>query len=142
MPYFHATRRQNLPSILAHGLGGRDPGANSEACERGVYLAADPRLSLLMMILHYLNGGPDQPRPADELEQWVVLLVDDARIDCRLLRPDPQVATWKGSWLYDGVIDVTGAVQLSALEIQSADQAGLLPPVRDDEWIGFTAAAT
>ena len=128
MPYFHATRRERLPSIFRHGLGGIDPGPTSVDCERGVYLAEDPRLAILMMIDHYLSVGAPDSKPAEELKSWVVLLIDDARIDAGKLDRDQNLDENAGSWLYRGVIDITGCVQLTADDIEAADKAGALPP--------------
>ena len=102
-----------MPSILRHGLGGVDTGPVAEDCERGVYLAVDPRISIAVMVAQIIAVSPDDASPRDEINRVVILVVDDARLDRRRLRPDPHVASWTGSWLYDGVIDVTNAPVLA-----------------------------
>jgi hypothetical protein len=117
MPYFHGTRKENLASILRHGLGGVDPGPNSEQCERGVYLAETPWLSIGILLDQMFSTGDDSTVPNQELDRWVVIVVDDSRINGLLLRRDPHLDDeWK-SWIYDGVIDVTNAVILSVDDV-------------------------
>lgn len=108
MPYYHGTRRHNLPLIRKHGLGGIDPGPISAACERGVYLSSDPMLSVAVLTQQFFETATDEVSPAEWLASWVFLLIDDARIDRRKLVPDPHFGG-TGSWLYSGVIDITNA---------------------------------
>lgn len=117
MPYFHGTRRSVLPSILRHGLGGIDTGPIAEECVRGVYLASDPRICLAILLGQLLAIGDESVSPRKELENWLIIVIDDARIDARKLEADPQVSSWRGAWLYRGVIDVTNAVLLTVDEI-------------------------
>lgn len=141
MPYFHGTYRDRLALIRSHGLGGVDPGPNSEACERGVYLSTDPRLCIYMLLMHHLEsrGQPDAS-PEDVMSNWVVLLVDDSRIDARRMSADPHVADGVGSYLYRGVVDVVGAIELSAQQIIRDSEAGLLPSGSDVAWGKFCCA--
>lgn len=117
MPFFHATRRDRLASILRHGLGGVDTGPVVEVCERGVYLSVDPRISIAVMIGQILALASDDTSPRDAIDSIVIIVVDDARLDRRKLEPDPHVSSWKGSWLYRGVIDVVNAPLLSIDDI-------------------------
>ena len=66
MPYFHATERHRLASILSRGLGGVDLGPRSEDCPRFVYLASHPRLAILIAIMHVVNTLPIITRRVDE----------------------------------------------------------------------------
>lgn len=109
MPFFHGTRRVLLPSIMRHGLGGVDIGPNVEDCVRGVYLASDPRLCLAILLGQTMALMDETSSPREELASWVVIVIDDTRINRQRLRADPHVDSWHGSWLYDGVIDVTNA---------------------------------
>jgi hypothetical protein len=117
MPYFHGTRRAQLASILRHGLGGVDTGANAEECVRGVYLASDPRICVAVLLGQFLALVDETTSPRQEVESFVVIVVDDARIDLRKLKADPQVQAWTGSWLYHGVIDVTNAMVIDVDEV-------------------------
>jgi hypothetical protein len=117
MPYFHATRRERLSSIYRHGLGGVDIGPVAEICERGVYLASDPRISIAVMVGQLFTLEDETVSPRDYIASLVIIVVDDARLDRRKLEPDPQVKTWQGSWLYRGVVDVTNAVLLTVDEV-------------------------
>ena len=117
MPYFHGTRRALLASIMRHGLGGVDTGPNAEECVRGVYLASDPRICVAILLGQFLSLADETTSPRDEVADFVVIVVDDARIDRDKLVSDPQVTTWQGAWLYQGVIDVTNAVVLDVDQV-------------------------
>lgn len=134
MPYFHGTRRPHLPSILKHGLGGVDTGPNAEECERGVYLASDPRICIAILVGQYLGTGTDDSSPREEIENFVVIVIDDARIDRRKLVADPQVTTWRGAWLYDGTIDIINAPLLTVDEVYAGWRF-------EPEAVGWTSVA-
>ena len=135
MPYFHGTRRSQLASILRHGLGGVDTGANAEECVRGVYLASDPRICVAILFGQFMALADETTSPRDEVESFVVIVVDDARIDLRKLEADPQVATWRGAWLYRGVIDITNAPLLDVDTVYAGWQF-------DPEKVGWTTVAS
>ena len=122
MPYFHGTRRSALPSILRHGLGAIDTGPNAEECVRGVYLASDPRISIAVLLGQYLETASEDSSPRRELENFVIIVIDDARIDSRKLLADPQVTRWRGAWLYCGTIDVINAPLLTVDEVYAGWQ--------------------
>ena len=117
MPYFHGTRRAQLASIMRHGLGGVDIGPNAEECVRGVYLASDPRICVAVLLGQFLATADEAASPRDEVAGFVVIVIDDARIDQRRLVRDPQVTAWQGAWLYHGVIDVANAVVLDVDQV-------------------------
>lgn len=148
MPYYHSTTVDRLASIARYGLGGVDTGPRSEACARGVYLAEDPRTAVAIALMHYLNtGAATGEAPAAALAAVRVLVVDDTRLDRRRLRPDPQVRTWPGAWLYDGVVDVTSAPVLTVDAVLAGCPGLGLPtgaPAADapDPGIGGGAPAT
>jgi hypothetical protein len=114
MPFYHATHRRKLPSILQFGLGGRSGADQNFACKKGVYLAATPEVAFAFLIEHFLESAIDESNPNEELDEFVVILVDDTRIVGNL-QSDPQVsATWAGCFVYDGVIDIRGMPVLDA----------------------------
>jgi hypothetical protein len=109
MPYFHATRKHLLPSIFERGLGGAVIERNFD-CEPGVYLSEDPMLGGLFLFESIMTGKTPRraATPRDELASWIVIVIDDARIDQGRLKSDPQTEL-PGFWRYEGIIDVTGA---------------------------------
>jgi hypothetical protein len=124
MPFFHATSRRLLPSILKLGLGAQPTKRSLAECEAGVYLAQDPHVCLALemdRILSLLGQGRATqitPTPREELAEWVVIVADDARLDPSLLIRDEGVTQDANCWRYTGVIDVTNAamVDVGALE--------------------------
>lgn len=126
MPYYHATWRRHLPSIRKHGLGGALPDMQNFPVERGVYLSTDPAIAVGMMIEAYvLNGDAWAKSPAEALEGMCVIVVDDSRIDQRMIDVDPNVDRRDITILYRGVIDV------AALAIVSAND--VIPPAAKTE---------
>ena len=109
MPYFHATRDRLIPSIRQHGLGGALVEQNFPGCLPGVYLADSPEMALMFLLEAVTDGTNRAITPKDEISTWVVIVVDDARVNPGKLRLDPQVEL-PGIWLYDGIIDVRNAV--------------------------------
>jgi hypothetical protein len=72
---------------------------------------------MAILLGQFLALADETTSPRDEVESFVVIVVDDARIDRRKLVRDPQVTTWQGAWLYQGVIDVTNAVVLDVDQV-------------------------
>ena len=107
VPYYHATTEDRLPSILRHGLGGVDIGSRVDDCERGVYLASDLELALCVALEYAIRESVRLPSPRTAVAVIRVLVIDDARLDATRLGADPHF-DGTGSWLYAGVIDVTG----------------------------------
>lgn len=106
MPYYHATFRKHLPSILKHGLGGRLIEQNWDGCDPGVYLAALPELCVIVMADQYCQFGDPDSVPRDHFAEIIIIVVDDSRVQSNKLGPDPLINR-DDVWLYDGVIDVT-----------------------------------
>ena len=121
MPYFHATWRRNLPSILRHGLGGAMPDEHNFPVERGVYLAREAPVAVLMLVEAYeLNGDRMGMSPKDALESICVIVIDDARIRADLVSRDPNVERTDVTALYRGVVDVAGMPVLSVETVLAA----------------------
>lgn len=132
MPYFHATWRRHLPSIRRHGLGGAAPDRRNFPVEEGVYLARDPAVAASMLIEAYFENGEGMDlSPPEALREMCVLVVDDSRVDPRLVDLDPNVDRGDLTVLYCGIIDV------SALPVVSVDD--LFPP---DAMTVYEAKAT
>jgi hypothetical protein len=119
VPYYHATRRHLLESIIRYGLGGLVVERNFPESEPGVYLSDEPLLAVGMLIDKFLDVADPASNPSRELESWVVIVIDDARVNPRRLRPDPQMDALDGFWLYDGIIDVTNAVVIAVMDLPS-----------------------
>ena len=80
-----------------------------------------PRLRVGRLSVGKSGDGPDLPAEAEvkgtnravspklEVASWIIIVVDDVRVNRAKLRPDPQV-DHPEIWLYDGIIDVTNAV--------------------------------
>lgn len=113
MPYYHGTMKRNLSSIQRHGLGGISVDPNFEgAVAGGVYLASDPAISIMVMIEHYVAAGDPDSVPRDQFDEWVIIVIDDHRIDKRFLESDPQVPTSREVWRYARPLDISGCVVL------------------------------
>lgn len=123
MPYFHGTRRTRIESILTHGLGWNGAEQNWD-CDKGVYLAAHPALSVFVMLDHYVQAGDPNSVPKNELEDMCIIVIDDGRVDASKLDADPMIDR-KDVWLYRGMIDV------SNMPVISVEQAMLLPTPED-----------
>jgi hypothetical protein len=120
MPFYHATTLDRIESIQKHGLGGlAAAGQMFPGCESGVYLAAEALFALGFLIEKYIEGGFGRGSPAEMLKLFVVIVVDDARIDRTRLRQDPNIAM-AGFWIYDGVVDVNAMPVVSADAVYDA----------------------
>lgn len=118
MPYFHATWRDNLPSIQKHGLGGAVSGRRNFDCIEGVYLAAEPAVALSMLIEAYMMKGESwDVSPPDAVEGMCVIVVDDSRIDTARIEADPNVDVIGQTFLYRGKIDVTSLPVLNVDDV-------------------------
>ncbi len=121
MPFYHATWRRHLPSIRKHGLGGAQPDVQNFPVEAGVYMATDPVVAISMLIEAYAKNGEEwEMTPPGALEAMCIIVVDDARIDRRLIAIDPNIECPDLTILYRGVIDV------AALPVLSVDE--IIPP--------------
>jgi len=114
MPFYHATRRRHLPSILREGL--HSEAAQNFECEKGVYLSLDPAIAFGFLLEDFFLKATDESKPSQELKDFIVIVVDDARVNQAQLKPDPNV---EGKWqerlfIYEGCIDVTGMPILDA----------------------------
>ncbi|WP_037381376.1 hypothetical protein [Sinorhizobium americanum] len=109
MPYYHATWRRHLPSILKHGLGGAPPDSQNFSVEAGVYLARNPAVSVAFMIESYLESSDTiDITPSQVVEAICVLVIDDSRVTERLISADPNIDRTDITVLYRGIVDVTG----------------------------------
>lgn len=118
MPYYHATWRRHLPSIRKNGLGGAMPDRQNFPVEAGVYLAHDPAVAVSMLIEAYMESedGMGLP-PSEAVQAMCVLVIDDSRVDGRLVDVDPNIERSDMTILYRGVIDVIALPVLSVEEI-------------------------
>nr|WP_250807834.1 hypothetical protein [Neorhizobium tomejilense] len=118
MPYFHATWRRHLPSIRLHGLGGAAPDRQNFPVESGVYLATDPSVALSILIEGYIDHmGNSELAPPDAVEEMCVLVIDDTRIDARLVDIDPNIERRDLTALYRGTIDVACLPVLAVADV-------------------------
>jgi hypothetical protein len=116
MPYYHATWRRHLQSIRSNGLGGALPDRRNFSVADGVYLAVDPFVAISMLIEACAEGGEGATMaPPEALDAMCIIVVDDARVDQRLVHIDPNIERRDLTILYRGVIDV------SALPVLSVD---------------------
>jgi hypothetical protein len=124
MPFFHATSRRLLPSILQLGLGSQPTKRSTVECEPGVYLAQDPNVCVALEVERFLSLVAQDstkqlmPTPREELADWVVIVVDDARLDPSLLIRDEGVTEYANCWRYTGVIDVTNAAMIDVAVLE------------------------
>lgn len=122
MPYYHATWRHNLESIRKNGLGGAAPDRRNFSVEDGVYLARDPAVAVSVLVEAYAESGDGMGmRPSEALEAMCVLVVDDSRIDPRLMDVDPNMERRDLTVLYRGVVDVSALPVLSVEDVFPAD---------------------
>jgi hypothetical protein len=122
MPYYHATWSRHLPSIRKHGLGGAMPDMQNFPVEAGVYLSTDPAVAISMMIEAYVLNGEDWGMsPPEALVAMCVIVVDDSRIDQRMIDVDPNVERRDMTILYRGVIDVAALPILSVNDVIPPD---------------------
>lgn len=105
MPYYHATYRDRIPSILTSGLGGEGMDANWPGADRGVYLAEDPTHAVFVMVDWFMQTAEFSHSPKDFIDSLVIILIDDSRVPRQRLGPDPSIHI-DGVWLYRGIIDV------------------------------------
>ena len=115
MPYFHATLRRHLPSILRHGLGDRGHGQNWPGIAAGTYLATHPAVCISVMLEQYIEFGDAGSVPAEHLAEICVIVIDDSRVRKELLAQDPQT-DHPNSLIYAGIIDVSGMPVLGTEE--------------------------
>lgn len=106
MPFFHATFRKHVPSILRHGLGGNGAEANWPGIEAGVYLSEHPAVSLLVMVEQYCRFGDPESVPRDHFNDVVVFVIDDSRVDRSKLAHDPLISNHPVH-RFLGIIDVS-----------------------------------
>ncbi len=122
MPYYHATWSRHLPSIRKHGLGGAMPDMQNFPVERGVYLSTGAAVAVSMMIEAYVMNGDDWGMsPPEALEAMCVIVVDDSRIDQRMVDIDPNVGRRDLTILYRGVIDIAALPILSVDDVIPTD---------------------
>ena len=122
MPYYHATWRRHLSSIRKHGLGGAMPDMQNFPVERGVYLSTDAAVAVMMVIEAYMMNGDDWGMtPPEALAAMCVIVVDDSRIDQRMVDVDPNVERRDMTILYRGVIDIAALPVLSVGDVIPPD---------------------
>lgn len=122
MPFYHGTYRENLPSIARLGLR---PGVVKAfpGTADGVYLSESATLCVYFLLEHYAEFGDPDSKPGERLNDFCVIVIDDARVDRSRLHPDPNVPeSVKGVWLYSGVIDIA-AMPVLTIEQAFAEQA-------------------
>ena len=119
MPYFHATFKEHIPSILKHGLGGKIIKQNWEGCDPGVYLSSEPGACIFVMADQYAQFGDPDSVPREHFANIVLIVIDDTRIQPVKLKSDPLIDR-KDVWLYKGVVDVTNMpiIPFSILEAE------------------------
>lgn len=122
MPFYHATRRRRLATILKEGLHPR--ALQNFECERGVYLSTDPFVAFGFLLEDFFLKATDETKPSQELKDFIVIVIDDSRVDIARLKPDPNV---EGKWqdclfIHTGDIDVTGMPILDADILFPPDQ--------------------
>jgi len=123
MPFFHATWQENLPSIMAHGLGAALPAERNFDCEPGLYLSSEAWIALGFLVEAFLEKADPSSKPSEAVRQMAVIVVDDARVDPRRLKADPNIDRDVGTRLYDGIIDVRGMPVLSVDDIMPPESA-------------------
>jgi hypothetical protein len=90
--------------------------------EAGVYLSTDPAVAISMMIEAYVLNGEDWGMsPPEALEAMCVIVVDDSRIDQRMIDVDPNVERRDMTIFYRGVIDVAALPILSVNDVIPPD---------------------
>jgi hypothetical protein len=105
MTWYRAPLRKHLDSIRRHGLVGVRVEQNRPGCDAGVYLSREPAICVLVMVERYLRFGDPDGSPGDRLAEIAVIVIDETRVDERLLRPDPLIDPGEVC-VYKGVIDV------------------------------------
>jgi hypothetical protein len=124
VPFFHVTFDRHIPSILKHGLGGRITEQNFPGCEAGVYLATDHAIGLVMLIAEMMEREDDSVSPKNWIASVRVIVVDDTRVNPKLLSIDESFPDSALIKRYEGVIDVTG---MPILDIDQAMPAEFRP---------------
>jgi len=117
MPFFHATWRENLPSIMSAGIVATVPTERNFDCEPGAYLSEEAWLALGFLVEAFMEKADPNSNPSEMIKRMAVIVVDDSRVDRSRLRADPNVDRQVGTWLYDGIIDVRGMPVLSVDDI-------------------------
>jgi hypothetical protein len=118
MTFYHATYRHRLDSIRRHGLTPTVADPNFPGAEPGVYLASDPMIPVAFLLEHSIENANEKDNPSQIVENFVVIVIDDSRLDKRKLGPDPQLSEQEGLWCYRGVIDVTNMPILDIATLQ------------------------
>ena len=122
MPFYHATWRKHLPSIHKHGLGGAAPDRQNFPVEAGVYLANEAAVAVSILLEAYIETGDDLGlSPQEALAAMCILVIDDCRVNAALLDVDPNIERQDLTYLYRGVIDVTGLPVVSVDDILSSN---------------------
>lgn len=117
MPFFHATWRDNLPSIMSKGLGAADPIERNFDCVPGTYLSEEAWIALGFLVEAFMEKADADCNPSEMVKQMAVIVVDDSRVERSRLRSDPNIDRHVGTWLYDGIIDVRGMPVLSVDDV-------------------------
>jgi hypothetical protein len=118
MPYYHGTHSWKLPSIRRFGLGGALVEKNYPDCDNGVYLSLTPEFCLYFLIEHYIDAGDENSIPSQQLKEFRVIVIDDARVNETMLRHDPHLIDVPGVFLYKGVIDITAMPVLDVGQLE------------------------
>lgn len=71
----------------------------------------------MFLIEHYLLHGGEKSSPREAVENFVVFVIDDSRIDSARLGPDPSFENAEHFRRYQGVIDVSGMPVIGAVEM-------------------------
>jgi hypothetical protein len=117
MPYYHATTRDRIQSIQRHGLGEPSEAQRNFAfSQEGVCLASDPMMSVGFLLERAISGEWSHLSPKEALALFVVIVIDDSRVDPARLQPDPNIRL-DGFWLYGGVVDITAMPIISAEDV-------------------------
>ena len=121
MTYYHATTCEKLPSIQRWGLGGTRNVQKNFDCLDGVYLAFDPMLALGFLLEKALAGPFLCKTPKDCVAAFVVIVIDEARIDERRLSVDPNIKK-EGFWIFNGIVDVASMPVIDAEQVMQFSQ--------------------
>lgn len=122
MPYYHATHMKRLDAIYKEGLHSR--AKQNFDCKKGVYLALDPYIAFGFLLEDFFAKADEQAKPSQEAKNFLVIVIDDARINPDLLHPDPNV---EGKWqkelfIYGGEIDITAMPIINSEILFSKEQ--------------------
>lgn len=123
MPYYHATRRSRLREILREGLHGR--AEQNFECERGVYLSTEPIIAVGFLLEKFLESEDPAKKPSEEIEDFVIIVIDDSRVNKKKLKPDPNVEEmWQEYlFLHQDDIDVNGMPLLDVEQVFTSNKS-------------------